>query len=81
MWGHLHDTIHNTTLTAYRKREQRNVDDWFEACWAKMEPVTAAKRKAIINYKQVPSTQNLDALRAAKSKAQWTTGTMPRKTG
>ena len=44
---------------------------WFEACWAEMEPVTAAKMKAIINYKQIPTRQNL-ALRAAKNRAQRT---------
>ena len=44
---------------------------WFEASWAEMEPVTAAKRKAVIIYKRVPTRQNL-ALRAAKSRAQRT---------
>ena len=59
-------TIYNNALTACGRRERRNAD-WFEACWVEMEPVTAAEWKTLINYKQVPSRQNLNALRAAKS--------------
>ena len=46
--------------------------DWFEAHWDKMEPVTEAKRKALLDYKQNPCPSTHDALKAARSKAQQT---------
>ncbi|XP_078405719.1 mucin-6-like [Cetorhinus maximus] len=70
-WDHLHNTIYNPAFTAYRKIDQRNAD-WFEARWNEMEPVTATKMKALMNYIQVPSKQNVDALRAARTMSQQT---------
>ena len=67
--SNLRDTLCSIALTAYGRRE-RNID-WFEACWAEIEPVAATKRKAIINYKHISTRQNL-ALRAAMSRTQRT---------
>ena len=40
--------------------------------WEEMQPVTEAKRKAMLAHKQNPSPSTRDALRAARSKAQQT---------
>ena len=47
--------------------------DWFEAHWEEMQPVTEAKKIALLAYKQNPFRGTRDALRVAKSKAQRTT--------
>ena len=44
--------------------------DWFEAHSEEMTPVIEAKRNALTAYKANPSDQNLQTLRAARSKVQ-----------
>ena len=66
-WSHLCDAIYDS----FGKKERKNAD-WFEACWEEMQPVTEAKRKAMLAHKQNPSPSTRDALRAARSKAQQT---------
>ena len=46
--------------------------DWFEACWEEMQPVTEAKKKAMLAHKENPFPSTRDALRAARSKAKQT---------
>ena len=58
-------------MSAFGKKERRNAD-WFEAHWVEMEPVTEAKRKALLDHKQKPCRSTRDALKAARSKAQQT---------
>ena len=58
-------------MAAFGKKERKN-DDWFEASWEEMQPVTEAKRKAMLAHKQNHSPSTSDALRAARSKAQQT---------
>ena len=68
-WGHIRDSIYTSALTAFGKRERRNAD-WYEAHWEEIHPVTEAKRKALLAYKQNPCPSTRDALRAARNKAQ-----------
>ena len=53
-------------------KKERSSADWFEAHWIELQPVTEAKRKALLTYKQNPYPGTRDALRAARSKAQQT---------
>ena len=68
-WSHLREAIYNSASSAYGKR-QRKSEDWYEASWEEMEPVTEAKRKVLLAYKKNPTQSTRDALRAAKNKAQ-----------
>ena len=70
-WNSLRNTIYSAAILTYGKNEHKNAD-WFEANITEMEPVINAKRIALINYKIDPSQRNLQALRAARSKAQQT---------
>ena len=70
-WGHLRDAIYDSAMAAFGKKE-RSSADWFEAHWIQLQPVTEAKRKALLAYKQNPCPGTRDALRAARSKAQQT---------
>lgn len=70
-WTRLRDTVYNFTITAYWKKERKNAD-WYEAHWEEMEPVTQAKRKALLAFKAKPSPSTLQALRAARNKAHQT---------
>ena len=70
-WDLLRDTIYDSAMSAFGKKERRNAD-WFEAHWVEMEPVTEAKRKALLDHKQKPCPSTRDALKAARSKAQQT---------
>lgn len=58
-------------MAVFGKKEHKNAD-WVEAHWEEMQPVTEAKRKALLDHKQnhCPTTRN--ALKAARSKAQQT---------
>ena len=58
-------------MAAFGKKEHKNAD-WFEACWEEIQPVTEAKRKAMLAHKQDPSPSTHDDLREARSKAQQT---------
>ncbi|KAL1250669.1 hypothetical protein QQF64_018465 [Cirrhinus molitorella] len=70
-WPRLRDAVYNTAIIAYGKKERKNAD-WYEVHWEEMEPVTEAKRKALLAYKAKPSPSTLQALRTARSKAQQT---------
>ena len=71
-WSHLRDAIYDSAMAPFGKKERKDAADWFEACWEEMQPVTDAKRKAMLAHKQNPSPSTRDALRAARSKAQQT---------
>ena len=68
-WNSLKSTIYSAAILTYGKKELKNADR-FEANITEMKPVINAKRTALINYKRDPSQRNLQALRAARSKAQ-----------
>ena len=70
-WCHLRDAIYDSAMSAFGRKAHKNAD-WFEAHWKEMQPVTEAKRIALLAYKQNPCHSTRDALRAAKSKAQQT---------
>ena len=70
-WVFLRDTVYTSALTAFGKRERRNAD-WYEAHWEEIQPVTKAKREALLAFKQNPCPSTRDALRAARNKAQQT---------
>ena len=69
--GSISVTVYNSAIISYGKRERKNAD-WYEANWEEMESVTEAKRKALLEYKAVPSPGTLHALRNAKKNAQKT---------
>ncbi|CAH1277284.1 CYP3A43, partial [Branchiostoma lanceolatum] len=71
MWESLSKTIHRAAVQTYGKRERKNTD-WFEAHISMLEPIIDLKRKALLSYKQNPSSQNLQALKAVRHKAQQT---------
>jgi len=70
-WDFLRDIIYTSAISAFGKRERRNTD-WYEAHWVEMQPVTEAKREALLAHKQNPCPSTRDALRAARKKAQQT---------
>ena len=70
-WGHPRDAIYDSAMAAFGKKERSSADS-FEAHWIELQPVTEAKRKALLAYKQNPCPGTRDALRAARSKAQQT---------
>ncbi|XP_029645741.1 uncharacterized protein LOC115219705, partial [Octopus sinensis] len=70
-WQLIRDTTCRIVMSSLGKRERRN-QDWFEAHLPEMEPVIAAKREALVNYKRDPSEKNLVTLRTARSDAQRT---------
>lgn len=55
----------------FGRKEHRN-EDWFEAHWDVIQPVTETKRNALLAYKQNPCPSTHDVLRAAQSKSQQT---------
>ena len=58
-------------ISVYGKEERKNAD-WFQANITELEPVINGKRTALIKYKRGPTPKNIQALRAARSKAQRT---------
>ena len=70
-WSSLRITIYSTAVSVYGKEERKNTD-WFEANITELEPVINGKRTALIKYKGGPTPKNIQALRAARSKAQRT---------
>ena len=70
-WSHLRDAIYDSAMAAFGKKERKNAD-WFEVCCEEMQPVTEAKRRAMLALKQNPSPSTRDTLQAARSKAQQT---------
>ncbi len=70
-WSHLRDAVYNAAITAYGKKERKSAD-WYAAHWEEMEPVTEAKRKALLAYKMSPCRGTLEALRTTSKYAQQT---------
>ena len=68
-WTHLRDTIYTSAIDAFGKKSHKNTD-WFDEYWDEMKPVTEAKRKALMAYKEKPTPDRLHALKTAKSHAQ-----------
>ena len=56
-------------MEAYGRRVRTNAD-WYEANLNVMEPLTAAKRAALIQYKKDPNRKNLVSLQEARRKSQ-----------
>ena len=70
-WETLRDIMHRTGLATFGRKTSKS-QDWFEAKSIEMTPVIEAKLAAFVEYKRVPSEQNLQILRAARNKAQQT---------
>ena len=70
-WAQLRDAVYSAAITAYGKKARKNAD-WFEAHWEGMEPVTWAKRKALLAYKTTPSPSTLADLKVARKASQRT---------
>ncbi|XP_076456338.1 uncharacterized protein LOC143290704 [Babylonia areolata] len=68
-WEHFRDAVYNAAMSTFGKRTSKSAD-WFEAHLEEMTPVIEAKRNALTAYKTNPSEQNLQVLRAARSKVQ-----------
>ena len=68
-WETLQDTIHHITLVIFGKKTSK-LHDWYEAKSSEMTPIIKAKHAALAEYKQSPTEQNLQTLRAARSKVQ-----------
>ena len=69
MWETLRDTIYCIALAIFGKKTSKS-HDWYEAKSSEMTPVIEAKHAALAKYKQSPTKQNLQTLRAARSKVQ-----------
>ena len=70
-WETLRDTMHRTALATFGRKTSKS-QDWFEAKSIEMTSVIEAKRAAFVEYKRVPSEQNLQILRVVRNKAQQT---------
>ncbi|XP_046998223.1 uncharacterized protein LOC124613553 [Schistocerca americana] len=70
-WAKLSGAIYNSAVLAYGIKGKRN-KDWYEQNLEEMEPVTEAKRKALLAYKRNPNERTRDDLRKAKNRAQQT---------
>ena len=68
-WEHFRDAVFNTTMSTFGKTTSKSTDR-FQAHSEEMTPVIEAKRNALTAYKANPSDQNLQILRAARSKVQ-----------
>ena len=68
-WETLRDTIHHIALSIFGKKTSK-LHDWYEAKSSRMTPIIEAKHAALTEYKQSPTEQNLQTLRAARSKVQ-----------
>ena len=66
-WKHLRDAVYKAAMSIFGKKTSKSAD-WFEAHSEEMTPIIEAKRNALTAYKANPSDQNLQILRAARSK-------------
>ena len=66
-WNNIHVAIYNSTIG---KRQRQN-QDWFEEGIAELEPVIAAKRALLLEYKRDPSEKSLTTLRKSRNDALW----------
>ena len=71
LWGSIRSITYDTAIKLFGKRKRKNAH-WVEDFWLEMEPVIAAKRTALLKYKQCPSKQNLGELRTARDTTQLT---------
>lgn len=67
-WNSVHDSIYNSAIQTYDKRERRSTD-LFEASASTVEPAVAAKRAAILNHKKRSCNTNVYILQQVKRKA------------
>ena len=70
-WNHLREAIQKTASATFGKKTSKD-NDWFDAKFSEVSPVTDAKRAALAEYKRSPSEKTLQALRAARNKVQQT---------
>ena len=68
-WNNLRNATYKAAMEAYGRRVRTNAD-WYEANLNVMEPLTAAKRSALIQYKKDPNRKNLVSLQEARRKSQ-----------
>ena len=68
-WNNLGNATYRAAMEAYGRRIRNNAD-WYEANLNVMEPLTAAKRSALIQYKKDPNRKNLVFLQEARRKSQ-----------
>ena len=68
-WKHFRDAVYNAAMFFFGKKTSKS-DEWLEAHSEEMTPVIEAMRNALTAYKANPSEQNLQILRAARSKVQ-----------
>ena len=68
-WNNLRNATYKAAVEAYGRRIRNNAD-WYEANLNVMEPLTAAKRSALIQYKKDPMRKNLVSLQEARRKSQ-----------
>ena len=68
-WNHIREAMFETALDTFGRKE-RSQEDWFRAGAAEMEPAIAAKRDALLAYKNDPCTKTLAALRTTRKDVQ-----------
>ena len=68
-WVHFRDVVYNAAMSTFGKKTSKSAD-WFLAHSEERTPVIEAKRNALTAYKTNPSEQNLQTVRAARSKVQ-----------
>ena len=61
----LRDSVHHAAVDTFGKQKRRS-PDWFEAKATQIIPIIEANRSALIRYKQLPTRNNLLALRTAR---------------
>ena len=68
-WKHFRDAVYNAAMSTFGKKTSKSAD-WFEGHSEEMAPVIEANRNALTAYKANPSDQNLQILRAVRTKVQ-----------
>ena len=70
-WEEVRDKIHGVAMATFGKKTSKS-QDWFDAKATEITPVIETKRLLLAAYKALPSEQNLQALRSARSHVQQT---------
>ena len=78
--GIICNATYKAVVDAYGSRVRNNTD-WYEANLNVMEPLTAAKMLALIQYKKDPNRKNLVSLQEARRKSHSWHGTVQMNTG
>ena len=68
-WNNLRNATYKAAMEAYGRRIRNNAD-WYEENLNVMEPLTAAKRSALIQYKKDPNRKHLVSLQEVRKKTQ-----------